>query len=111
MTTAQDLDRSITIERLSGERNEIGEVITGWRPILTVRAKRRDVADGERFAAGGIGGFLTARFTVRSTQNTRAIRSSDEIVHEGRRWNLVGIKELDEGRHHFLELTANVSVD
>lgn len=113
MTTAQDLDRRITITRyVDGGPNEIGEIVDGeWQDRFTVWAKREDVSDGERFAAGGIGGFLTARFIVRSSENTRSILPSDMIRHEGREWNLQGMKERDEGRRRFLELTASVDAD
>lgn len=112
MTTAQDLDRFITIRRVVGTPNELGEIVGGTeQPIFTVRARRQDVSDGEKFAAGGVGGFLTARFIVRSTMKTRSIRPSDKLDHDGRRWNLKGIKERDEGRRRFLELTATVNTD
>jgi len=112
MTTAQNLDRSITIRRVVGTPNELGEIVGGTeQDVLTARASRQDVSDGEKFAAGGIGGYLTARFIVRSTARTRGIRPSDKIRHDGKTWNLKGIKERDEGRRRFLELTATVNAD
>lgn len=112
MTTAQNLDRFITIRRVVGTPNELGEIVGGTeQDVLTVRAARQDVSDGEKFAAGGVGGFLTTRFIIRSTVRTRGIRPSDTVAHDGRVWNLKGIKERDEGRRRFLELTAVVNVD
>ncbi len=112
MTTAQDLDRSISIQRYEGVPNEFNEIVDpDWRTVFRVRAKRVDVSDGEKFAAGGIGGFLTARFIIRSTMLTRTISPYDQIEHEGRIWNLSGVKERDEGRHRFLELTASVGTN
>lgn len=112
VTAAQNLDRSITVRRVVGTPNELGEIVGGTKQdVLTVRAARQDVSDGEKFAAGGVGGFLTARFIVRSTARTRGIKPTDTLAHDGRVWNLKGIKERDEGRRRFVELTAVVNVD
>lgn len=109
MTTAQELDRSVSIERKGVEtgRNTMNEPIYGT-VITQYRAKRIDVSDGEKFQAGGVGGVTTARFVVRSTVRTREILSSDELVHDGLRWNILGIKETQDGRHRFREITATV---
>lgn len=116
-----NLDRRITITRYAnGQPNEIGEIVDGeWQDRFTVWAKREDVSDGEKFAAGGIGSFLSARFIVRSSPDTRSILPSDMIRHEGRDWNIVGMKEAAYvgrtqqklGRRRFLEITARVDAD
>lgn len=112
MPGAGKLDRRITIERFEGAPNELGEIVDpDWRPLMTIWAGRKDVSDGEKFAAGGISGFLAARFVVRYSSQTVDIRYSDRLLHDGREWNIVGIKEAREGRRQFIEITANVSVD
>lgn len=111
MTSAQDLDRSITIQRHVTQPNEFNEPVGQWVDLLTVRASRRDASDGERFAAGQVGAFLQTRFVVRSTVHTRSVQPSDRIRHDGRIWNLLGAKERDEGRRRFLEFTASTDAD
>jgi SPP1 family predicted phage head-tail adaptor len=111
MTSAQDLDRSITIERSQDVANAFNELIPTWLPVLKVRAKRRDISDGEKDAAGQIGATLMTRFVVRSSSNTRVVLPTDRISHDGLIWNIKGIKQADEGRNRFLEITAIASVN
>ena len=113
MTVANDLDRKITIRR-AGEQtgsNEWNEPIYSPAVEFTVSAHRQDVSDGERMAAGSVGGYRMTRFTVRHTQRTAGIRPSDELEHEGRQHNIVGVKEVSEGRRKWLEITTSVSAD
>lgn len=112
MTTAQELDRSVSVVRFDeSARNALNEAVGAWLVVLTVRARRRDVSDGERAAAGTVGAYLQARFVVRSSVNTRGIVPTDMLRHEGKDWDIKGIKETSEGRHRFLEITASVSAD
>ncbi|HCJ70831.1 head-tail adaptor protein [Agrobacterium pusense] len=112
MTTAQELDRSITIEKKGAEvgRNAMNEPVYGT-VTTKYRAKRVDVSDGEKFQAGGVGGILTTRFVIRSSLRSRSILPSDDLLHDGHRWNILGIKETLDGRHRFIEITANVEVN
>lgn len=110
--TAQDLDRRITIQRaVSAGANALNEQAAIWENYAIIWARRRDVSDGERDAAGQRGGFLMSRFVVRSTSSTRDLRMIDRIVAEGLPWNIHGIKEADEGRNRFIEITAVRKVD
>jgi phage head-tail adaptor, putative, SPP1 family len=106
MVTAQDLDRKITIQRYTSVPNEFNEPIETWADFFTCRAKRRDVSDGEKFAAGQIGSTLTTRFVVRSSSETRTLTTKDRLVHEGATFNILGVKEANEGRFRFIEITA-----
>lgn len=113
MTVANDLDRKITIRR-AGEQtgsNEWNEPIYSPDVEFTVSAHRQDVSDGERMAAGSVGGYRMTRFTVRHTQRTAGIRPSDELEHEGRVYNIIGTKETQDGRRRFIEITTSVSAD
>lgn len=111
MVTAANLDRKITIQRASTVMNEFNEPVETWADLVTVRAMRRDVSDGEKFASDQIGSHLAARFTVRSSTGTRGIKASDRLVHEGANWNIIGVKETADGRHRFLEITATRDAD
>lgn len=111
MTTAQELDRSITVERSMETENEFNEPVVTWSVFVKVRAKRRDASDGEKVSAGQLGATLMSRFVIRSSVTTRKVLPTDRIRHDDRIWNILGIKQADEGRNRFLEITAITSVD
>ena len=111
MTTAQELDRSITVERSTETENELNEPVVTWSVFVKVRAKRRDASDGEKVSAGQLGATLMSRFVIRSSAMTRKVLPTDRICHDDRFWNIIGIKQADEGRNRFLEITAITSVD
>lgn len=113
-TSAGDLDRSITIQRSTETTNEFNEPVLTWADFVTVRAKRRDTSDRQRIemlAAGQVGAFLSSRFTIRSSTETRTITPTDRLVHEGDTWSIHGVKEADEGRKRFLEILAVKDAD
>lgn len=69
-----------------------------------VWASKRDVSDGERFAAGSITASMMTRFQVRWSEFTAGIAETDRLTCEGRTYAILGIKEL--GRRVGLELTC-----
>lgn len=111
MASFGDLDRLITIERATATANAFNEPIATWSTLLSLRAKRTDASDGERFASGQVGSFLVTRFVVRSSSATRDILPSDRIVHDGKTYNIHGIKETQDGRRKFIEITAAADTD
>lgn len=105
------LDRRITIERDSGSTtNGFNEKASTWLPHTTVWARKMDASDGEKVAAGQTGSSVMSRFRVRSSTKTRDITPRDRIVFDGN-WNILGIKETQEGRKRFLEITAVTDTD
>lgn len=113
MTVAQNLDRRITIRRAGEEtgRDEWNLPIVAPDIEFTIWASREDVSDGERMAAGSVGGFRMTRFIVRHSKQTAGILPSDELVHEGRKHNILGIKEAKDGRRRFIEITTSMDTD
>lgn len=113
MTSAQRLDRKITIRREGEEtgRDEWNLPIVGPDIEFTISASRQDASDGERLAAGSIGGYRMTRFVVRHSKRTAGILPSDELIHEGRTYNIIGTKETQDGRRRFIEITTSVSTD
>lgn len=109
--TAGQLDRKVTIQRFTSVPNEFNEPVETWADFFTCRAMRRDVSDGEKFAAGQVGSSLRSRFTVRSSSETRTVTPTDRLVHEGDTWSIHGVKEANEGRHKFIEITAVKDAD
>lgn len=111
MTKASDFDRTVTIQRFTSVPNEFNEPVETWADYFTCRAMRRDVSDGEKFAAGQVGSSLRSRFVVRSSSETRTVTPVDRLVHEGATWSIHGVKEADEGRYRFIEITAVKDAD
>lgn len=74
-----------------------------------VWARRRDVSDGERAAAGWIEAVLVSRFELYATAQTRAIGSTDRLVSDGLSFEILGIK--DAARRGWIEITARARID
>jgi SPP1 family predicted phage head-tail adaptor len=106
MPGAGDLDRRIAIERATSVPNELNEPVETWVTFITVWAQRKDVSDGEKFAAGQVGSSLRSRFVIRSSAQARTVTPVDRISYSGAIWNIEGVKETPEGRNRFLEITA-----
>lgn len=100
-----DLDRTVTIQRATDVDNGLN-VTQEWDDFFTCRARRRDVADGEAVAADQLSSFLRTRFVVRSSSETRSLTPKDRLLHEGDTYNIHGVKETNDGRGMFLEITA-----
>lgn len=113
MVTAQRLDRRITIRRAGQAigRDEWNLPIVEPDVEFSLWAARQDASDGERMAAGSVGGYRMTRFIVRHSKRTAGILPSDELEHEGRKHNIIGIKETQDGRRRFIEITTNVDTD
>lgn len=114
MITASELDRRITLQRATSAAGPLNEPVDTWSDLATVWARRRDASDSQKIefvAAGQIGSFIVARFTVRSSAVTRSVTPVDQIVHDGKVWDIKGVKEADEGRRRFIEITASRDAD
>ncbi len=107
MPSVGKLDQRITVRRLTlVGYTPLNEPIYEVADFATVWAKRTDVSDAEKFAAGQIGSVLLTRFVVRSTATTRQIVHTDTLDHDGAEWNIDGVKQTRDGRDRFLEITA-----
>jgi head-tail adaptor len=100
-----DLDRTVTIQRATDVDNGLNVTQT-WANFFTCRARRRDAADGEAVSADQLSSFLRVRFVIRSSSETRSVTPKDRIFHEGDFYNILGVKETNDGRGMFLEVTA-----
>jgi len=70
-----------------------------------VWAKRRDISDGEKYAAAQVSAQVTTRFTVRLSDFTAGITAADQILSDGVTYDISGIKQLDP--FDGFEMTAN----
>lgn len=104
---AGDLDRRIDIERVTeGSQNGFGEPSQTWSTLTTVAAQRMDVLDSEKIAAGQRDSALMSRFVIRSSSTARTVTPLDRLNHDGETWNITGVKETQQGRNRFIEITA-----
>lgn len=109
-----NLDRRLTIQRSISSDGPFNEPVETWTDLITIWARRRDASDSQKIeymAAGKTGSFIVSRFTIRSTEVARSITPLDRIIHDGKVWDIKGVKEADEGRHRFLEITASRDAD
>lgn len=106
MQAAGSLDRRIRVlQYIAGGLNGFGEpAAPTWQQIAVLSASKKDVSDGERVNAQGVGANLTTRFVVRSSTVTRAVKAQDRIECDGRVYDIVGIKEI--GRRDALEFST-----
>lgn len=108
-----NLDRRITISRPGTQTgtDAFGHPVYGPPVEFSVWAARRDVSDSEKATAGTISSSLMTRFVVRSSSQTRGIKPSHGLTHEGAAYNIMGVKETADGRRRFLEITCVRSAD
>jgi SPP1 family predicted phage head-tail adaptor len=98
------LDRFITIQRKTVERNGLNEPVESWTTLRTVRAHRHDASAGESYKAAEVNAELSARFTIRSTATTRTVTPSDRITYSGAVYNITQVREIT--RNRWLEVDA-----
>lgn len=113
-TSSGDLNRKVTVQRATTIYNDFNEPINTWVDIMTRSAKRVDASDSQRIeymSAGQVGAFTLSRFTVRSDSDTRKIKATDRLMHEGSVWNIRGAKEADEGLNKYVEIMAVKDAD
>lgn len=98
---AGNLDRRLTIQRVTLSQNDYGEEVETWADIARVWAWKRDVSARERFASAQT---LAERTTVFQIRFRDDVNSKDRVVCEGRTYQITGITEV--GRRQGLDLTC-----
>ncbi|WP_370267425.1 head-tail adaptor protein [Nioella sp.] len=106
---AGDLDRRIRFRRLNPSDDGISQVGT-WEDLGSpVWARKRDVSDAEKAAAGSASAATVARFVVRFSSFSQGIAPGDAILIDGLHYDITGRKEIE--RRAFLEFTATARMD
>ena len=109
MSFAGDLNRIVVVERhVPGEVNEFNEPVDTWVTFIRYFANRTDVRDSEKVAAGQVSGSLMSRFVMRSSSDSKTINTKDRLSHDGKTWEIHGVKEKDKT---FIEITASTQID
>lgn len=106
---AGSLDRKITIQRATFSPNAAGEDVPAWADLVTVRASKTDIPDGERWRAAEVAATITTRFQVRWNALTASVTPKDRIICDGRAFDISHVKELP--RQVGLELTARARAE
>lgn len=105
-----ELDKRITIWRASIEDDGTATVEGPPAKIGKRWAKKTDISDAERMAAGENASSVTTRFLVMSDSLTRTITAKDDLRHKGRSYEITGIKESGE-REDGIEITTSTRTD
>ena len=106
MTGAGAFDRFVTFERATETPGDYNEPVRTWADLAERRAAREDVSDGELIAAGELGAYLGARFTVRRDPVTATLTPQDRLRHDGALWNIQAVREKREAPLRLLEIRA-----
>jgi len=111
MIKAGSLTSRIVVQRdASGAENSLGEKSSNWTDFISYRARREDVGDSERMAAGQVTGSLMSRFVIRSSVDSRTVNNKDRISHDGKLWEIHGVKRF-RGNDRYIEITASAQID
>jgi SPP1 family predicted phage head-tail adaptor len=98
MTGSGEMNRRVTLERATVERNAFNEEIETWSTLATVWAERHDVSAAESFRAQEVGSQLTARFVIRYSATVAGLNPRDRLLYGGRVFNITGVREKDMNR-------------
>ena len=97
-------DVRIVLQRATRATDAFNALILTWNALATVWAEYSHVSDGEKARAGEVSSDIMARFTVRYSVSINTIDTRDQILFDGRTWDIRGVKEI--GRNVDLEITA-----
>lgn len=111
MSFSRKLDRRITIEQPSVSRDDYGGESLSWTTLGQYAASRNDVSDSEKYSADQVNSSIMARFVVRSTIKTRQVNSTYRLNHNSMTWEILGVKEVNDSRKRFIEITAKAQSD
>jgi SPP1 family predicted phage head-tail adaptor len=108
---AGNLDRRVQFQRavlVDGGLSMVAQWANHGGPVA---AAKRDISDAERWRAGEVQATVTTRFTIRWSAFAADLTPADRLIHEGRTFDIAGIKEVPDGRRRFLEITAAARAD
>lgn len=106
---AGELDRRVVLQRATKSKNALNEEVKDFTPMAGmpaggISARRTPISDGERGRADQLLATATDRFLIRWADAWKDVNAKDQLVCEGVRYGIVGVKEV--GRREGLELTC-----
>jgi len=106
-TRSGKMDRLITIQSKTTEKDEYGEEIETWDTHAKVWAMRRDLRGNEFYAAQQLNAEINTVFKTRYVSGIAP--DSHRIVYDGLTYNILAVVEL--GRREALELMVKARVE
>ena len=102
-------DRRITVERYTTTTNDYGERVQTWATLLTVWGELMKTGEGmtERITTDQDMPVQRLRFKIRSSSDSRGIKSDDRVLYNSKYYNIQGIEEI--GRQDQLVLLCQIS--
>lgn len=97
-------DRRVTIRRAAVTKDEFNAKVETWADLVTVSASKEDVKDGERVRAQQVGASITTRFEAAWSSVLSTVDPRDQVLCEGRLYQVVAAKEI--GRKRGIEISA-----
>jgi SPP1 family predicted phage head-tail adaptor len=92
------MNRRVTLQRATVERNDFNEEIETWGTLATVWARRHDVSAAEAFRAHEVGAQLSTRFRIRYSDTVATLNPRDRLTYRGTVYNITGVREKDMNR-------------
>ncbi len=105
MIRAGQLDRQITIQSPTFQKNETGEEETVWNDFATVWAQVKPVTGKEPFMAGQVNTQITTSFVIRRLDG---LNEEMEIQYNGQHYNIEHLAEIN--RNEGQRILASVKV-
>ena len=88
---AGDLDQRVTVERLQGGFDELGQPIQSWAPLFTCWAAVEPLVGREYLAAQAAVSEVTARIRMRFRPWMTA---QDRVIHNGTTYNIESLIDV-----------------
>ena len=97
---AGDLDQRVTVERLQGGFDELGQPLPDtWAPLFTCWAAVEPLVGREYIAAQAAQSEVTARIRMRFRPWMTA---QDRVIHDGKTYNIVSVIDVRSGHRELV---------
>ncbi len=107
---SHNFDHRITINQGTPTTNDYNETTLVFSPYITVWASRRDASAGESYKAREVGGEISARFTIRYSDEAATITNKDTLTLEnGKTYEITGVRETE--RNKYIEIDCVTRAD
>ena len=93
---AGQLDQRVTVERLQGGFDELGQPLPDtWAPLFTCWAAVEPLVGREYIAAGALLSEVTARIRMRYRPG---ITAADRVIHDGKVYGITSVADVHSSR-------------
>jgi hypothetical protein len=107
---AGDLDRVVQFLRGAVSDDGFSQVKTFAPHGGTLRARKIEASDAERWRAAQVQATISARFVVRRSGFTADLSVQDRLICEGVEYEITGRRELAADPKRFFEFSATAEV-